>query len=168
MDLNLPEKKLVIAPASFWKRMLAFGIDLLVIDFFILSLFSPVAEALVDTADFASVYNFIQSGAAQSEALAFAFLLVALMAWAYFALMNYASGQTMGCLIMNLYVVEHKGQDFMRPKLWQCFLRNMFTIPVFPFVFFLVIDPIYLIFARKGKRITEWVSSTRVVEMFEL
>lgn len=170
MELNLPEKRVFIGPANLWKRILAFVLDLLVLDFFVLSIFNSVTEKMLGgVTDVLLAYKMIQQDSAQMQALTVLFMIIVLLALAYFALLQYATGQTLGCILMNIHVVAQVSEkEFRRPDMWQCIVRNLFLIPTIPFIFLWIIDPIYLYFGKKGQRLTEWLSTTRVVEQFEI
>jgi uncharacterized RDD family membrane protein YckC len=167
-DLHLPEKRLFLGPAMLWKRIVAFMLDLFMIDFFILSPFSAVAEKIfTGTTDVLAAYRMIQDNSSQLQALTMMFSVIITLALAYFVLMQYAVGQTPGCMLLNLHVVsEVDGKVFARPTFWQCFVRNIFIIPAIPFVLLWIIDPFYLFFAKKNQRLSEWLSNTRVIEQY--
>jgi uncharacterized RDD family membrane protein YckC len=170
MDLNLPKKSVFLGPASLWKRGLAFVIDLFVLDFFVMSMFGSVTgKVLGETSDVLAAYSLIQENTSQMNALMMMFSIIVMLILAYFVLLQYAAGQTLGATLLNIHVVEQVNEkQFARPGFWRCVLRNIFIIPAVPFVFLWIIDPAYLIFAKKGQRLTEWLSGTRVVERFEL
>jgi uncharacterized RDD family membrane protein YckC len=120
-------------------------------------------------AGFMSTYNLLQENPAQANALIGIFMIMILLILAYFVLLQYAAGQTVGCMLFNIHVVAEVGdKQFGRAGFWQCVLRNLFLIPAVPFIFLWVIDPLYLVFAKKGQRLTEWLSRTRVIEQFTI
>lgn len=170
MKLDLPEKKVFIGPARMWKRMLAFVLDLFVIDFFLISFFQDVADRMLgSSAGFMATYSLLEKNPAQANALFGIFMIMILLVLAYFVLLQYAAGQTIGCILFDMRVVAEAGEkEFGRAGFWQCLLRNLFLIPAVPFIFLWVIDPLYLVFARKGQRLTEWLSRTRVIEQFTI
>jgi uncharacterized RDD family membrane protein YckC len=166
-DLNLPEKRAFLGPAMLWKRILCFILDLFILDFFVISPFSSVTEKLtVGYTDVLAAYRMLQSSPGQVQALSMMLSLIVLLALAYFVLLQYALGQTLGSMLMNLHVVSEQGKEFSRPTFWQCFVRNIFIIPAIPFILLWIIDPVYLFFAKKNQRLTEWLSNTRVIEQY--
>jgi uncharacterized RDD family membrane protein YckC len=164
MDLNLPEKRVFTGPATLWKRVAAFVLDLFVIDFFVLGFFRNILSGLFTTADFTSTYRVLEANPAQANTLMMIVSVMVMLALAYFVLLQYLLGQTVGDIVLNLKVVA---DDHMVPNFWQCLVRNMFIIPAVPFILLWIIDPAYLFFAKKGQRLTEWLSNTRLVERFE-
>lgn len=170
MKLDLPEKKVFIGPARVWKRILAFVLDLFVIDFFVLSFFQDVADKMLGSgAGFMTTYQLLENNPSQANALFGLFMMMILLVLAYFVLLQYAAGQTIGCILFNIYVVAETGdKQFDRAGFWQCLLRNLFLIPAVPFIFLWIIDPLYLAFARNGQRFTEWLSRTRVIEQITI
>ncbi|MBU2561351.1 MAG: RDD family protein [Nanoarchaeota archaeon] len=170
MDLNLPEKSVFYGPANLWKRMLAFLLDIFILDFFVLSIFSGITGKIVgDTKEVLLVYKMLQQDTSQVQALTMLFMIIIMLALAYFVLLQYAVGQTVGCMLLNIHVVAQTGENkFGRPSLLQSFVRNMFIIPTIPFILLWIADPVYLLFAKKGQRLTEWLSATRVIEKFEI
>ncbi len=170
MDLRLPEKRVFIGPASLWKRMLALVFDILLLDIFVLGAFNSVVERMIGTkTGITALYSMLEQNSTQVQALTLLFMIVILITLAYFVLLQYATGQTLGCILLNIHVVEQAGEkDFRRPKFWQSLVRNLFLIPAVPFIFLWIIEPVYLYFAKKNQRLTEWLSNTLVVERFEI
>ncbi|MFC1741461.1 RDD family protein [Nanoarchaeota archaeon] len=167
-NLNLPEKRVFIGPANLWKRILAFVVDILILEFLVIGIFKGVIEKILgSTGDVWSTYRMLEENSSQLRALSMLFMLIVTLALVYFVLLQYAVGQTVGCLLLNLHVVQQLGdKEFTRPGFWQCVLRNMFIIPTIPFVILWIADPVYFFFAKRGQRLTEWLSRTRVVEQF--
>lgn len=170
MKLNLPEKKEFTGPATMWKRILAFVLDLFVLDFFVFSAYSKITEKILGgTPSITSAYKMLESSQAHANAFLLMFMLMVMMALAYFTLLQYMTGQTLGHILFNIRVVSDAGdRKFGRAGLWQCLLRNIFMIPAAPFILLWIIDPLYLLFARKGQRLTEWLSKTRMIEQFTI
>ncbi len=164
MELDLPARRMFTGPATIWKRALSFMFDIFIIDFFMLTYFRDLILSLVGQQEDAfSIYRMLEGNTAQLEILTTIFLLFATLALAYFVLSQYMIGQTAGQMLFNIKVVSDMEEN---PGLWKCLLRNIFIIPSVPFIFLWVIDPLYLVFARNGQRLTEWISGTKVVEQF--
>lgn len=167
MNLNLPEKREFVGPAMMWKRILAFVLDLFILDFFVLGAFGTVAEKMLGTTDIFVLTALAGQDSSMVRGLSMLAMLMVTIALMYFALLQYAAGQTIGGILFNLHVLEQTGEkEFRRAGFWQCVLRNAFMIPAVPFIFLWVIDPLYLVFTKKGQRLTEWLSNTRVVEKY--
>ena len=82
----------------------------------------------------------------------------------YFFLMEKNMSQTIGKKVMNIYVTSDSG----RLSAWQALLRNMIFIPLFPFDFLMVADPFFMFFMKSGRRLSEILSKTNVVETYSL
>ena len=54
-----------------------------------------------------------------------------------------------------------EGNEGKMPKLWQCFVRNLVFLPIFPFIIFWFIDPLYLVLTKQ--RLSEQLTKTRTV-----
>jgi uncharacterized RDD family membrane protein YckC len=170
MNLNLPEKRVFIGPATMWKRVMAFALDFLVLDFFVLGAFSSVSERMLGgSTGLTATYRLLESNSAQTNAFVIMFMIIILLVLSYFVLLQYMLGQTVGEILFNIKVVSDLGDKrFGSVGFGQCLLRNIFIIPAVPFIFLWVIDPLYLAFARKGQRLTELLSRTRVIEQFTI
>lgn len=170
MNLNLPEKRVYVGPATMWKRVLAFMLDLLILDFFVLSVFKGLMGRLSKgMSGFADTYSMLNNNPAQAQAIVMLFMLLILFLLVYFVLLQYLTGQTIGFMLFNIRVVSQEGEKkFGKAGFWQCVLRNLFFIPAIPFILLWVIDPLYLVFAKKGQRLTEWLSNTKVIEQFTI
>ena len=167
-ELNLPQRHVFIGPAQIWKRLLALLVDLAVLDFFVFSFFTDVSKILLgDSADIMVTYRMLQENTSRTSAIVMVMAIVIMLAFVYFVLLQYATGQTVGMMLLNLQVVFQVGEkEFSMPSFWQCLIRNMFLIPAMPFILLWIIDPLYLFFTKKNQRLTEWLSQTRVIEQY--
>ena len=156
MKLNLPKMKMVEVQSSFWRRTLAFLIDILIINAIILSPFRAAIESLLPgISSTTEIISFLSSADLPVSLYLIAFS-ISLLVYLYFVLMDFKIGQSVGKAIMKLSI---KPKDL---KLWQCLVRNLELIPFFPFVVLMFLDPIFLIF--KGYRLSEHVAKTMTVE----
>jgi len=87
-------------------------------------------------------------------------ILLSILALFYFAILEYKLGQSIGKIFMNIKVIS------ITKKLlfWQCIGRSLFLLPVFPFFLLWAIDPLFLFFNKKGQRLSEFLTKTKVVE----
>jgi uncharacterized RDD family membrane protein YckC len=178
--LKLPEKRVFYGPAVLWKRVLAFVIDFLILDIFVLGFFEEtVRKILGDSSDYNVIIKTLQQNPEYMQALTIIFALIVMLTMAYFVLLQYTAGQTVGAILLNIYVVQtvvkesavkekENEKEFERAGFLQCVMRNCFLIPVIPFVLFWVADPVYYFFAKKNQRLTEYLSRTKVVEEFKI
>jgi uncharacterized RDD family membrane protein YckC len=167
-DLNLPERHVFMGPASPFKRLLAFFVDLAVIDFFVLGFYTEIISRLLgNSTDIMSTYYMLTAQTGRADAIILIFTLIITLTLAYFVLMQYATGQTLGAMLLNLHVVSPvNDKEYTLPGFWQCMMRNIFIIPAMPFVLLWIADPIYFFYAKKGQRLTEWLSRTKVIEQY--
>jgi len=146
--------------ASIWKRLLAFLIDLAVLEFIVFFPFNRLLRsAMPKNMGIKESYNFfLHSG--PGSMMATLSIIISFIALLYFVLLEYKIGQTIGKIMLNLYVVGEEKEI----KAWQAIVRSMFLIPLFPFMALWIIDPVYLAFIGKNKRLSEVLSKTKVVE----
>ena len=163
--LKLAQEKTFVGPSLIWKRIAAFFIDILIINFVVLIPFRRLFSGIIP-----KDYSFLQSYSLLSSASSHAVLLnsvsiaISIFVILYFYLLERRTGQTIGKALMNIYVIG----DGKAVKPWQILARSMFFIPVFPFFLLWVIDPLTMFFTRTNQRLSEILSKTRVVEMFSL
>ncbi len=147
--LLLPKASKVVQDASFFRRMFAFIFDILLLDIIITAPFSELFEGLLKRIE---VSNFSSITYTSKELTAITIII--LIIFAYFVLFEYLLGQTIGMMLMN---TKLSGEN----SLSNCILRNSFVIPAFPFVVFWIIEPIAIIFWKRG--VLERISDTRTV-----
>lgn len=133
----------VVAP--FWKRVLAYIFDLMVMDFVILYPFNRF---------FVSGNYLLGFSAGNNEMYLITFFAFALML-CYWVLFELNIGQTPGKILFNLYVAS-KGKAGFKEIL----IRN---IPK-PFFVLLGLDVIYMFVKRDNRRFSEILSNTLVIE----
>ncbi len=157
MDLNLPKARTMVFDAPISKRVLAFLVDLLLIEVLIVSPFAPVFPRMDESA----VRLALSGGGLPMTPLLYVVLLcVLVLAWLYFSLFQYVFAQTPGMMLLRITL--EGGQSFGR-----CLVRNLFVFPIFPFFLLWIIEPLYLLLRRRtwleqltGARVVEHVSLT--------
>ncbi len=162
--LNLPEEKVFIGPALLWKRFIAVLIDLLIL---FLVVFLPfrnfISSRIPETYSFSEAYNML-SASQDSYGLIAVYMSMLLLVFLYFFVLEKKMSQTIGKKLMNLYIVSYTAEL----KIWQVLVRNLLFIPIFPFDLLLIIDPISMLFTKTNQRLSEILSKTRVVEIYNL
>ena len=113
--LKLPKPRVHIQDARLMRRLLAFLVDLLALDLFVLGSY----EAIVSTVSIQQAFS------GTSAALTAAAVTIALIALTYFSLFEWLLGQTPGMMLLG---IETQGVT-----LWKSFARNLYFLPVFPF-----------------------------------
>lgn len=163
MDLKLPQKKTVVAPALIWKRVAAFLIDLLILNYLIIfPLVDLLAARMPKSASFAESLAELQSAEFQGTIFLIG-LFAGIVSMLYFMILEHKFGQTAGKMIMNIRVISNDGGL----KYWQLAARSAFLLPIFPFVLLWLIDPLFMLFTKEKNRLSEIISRTKVVETFE-
>lgn len=169
--LKLPRQRTFQGPAAVWKRILAFVIDIMFID---LVLFWPFESMLGDAIPesykgingIKSMQEFFSASPELTRTLTIVTVMMGMLAILYFALMEYKIGQTVGKMMLNIYVVSEKKEGNGAMSFWQALLRSIIWLPMFPFIVFWIIDPLYIFLNRNGQRLLEYMSRTRTVENY--
>jgi len=162
---NVSKGKIFLAQASVLKRLIAFLIDLFIINLIILFPFKRVFEKIFpDTGSFSKTVDFLSNNSAYGTSITTIILMIALLSILYFMIFEKKLQQSPGKILFNLYV-ESQTKDL---KYWQLFVRSMFLIPLFPFVLLWFIDPIVMFFNKDSQRLSEILSKTKVVEKYKI
>lgn len=161
--LNLPKEQTFTAPALIWKRVLAFLIDMLIINIFVFMPFrSLFYDILPKGYSFSEAYSALSS---QSIGNITAIVLtMGFFAMLYFAIMEKKMGQTVGKYLLKIRVEGAEKET----RQWQYFARSAFFIPIFPFIVLWAVDPLLMLFTKSNLRLCEILSKTKTVETFEL
>jgi uncharacterized RDD family membrane protein YckC len=142
--------KTILCPT--WKRLVAFVIDFFLVDFLLLYPFTGIAENAFSSMDYSVI---IMQGPMLSLILAVSIIYIL-----YFLLFEWLLGQTIGKMLMRIVsaTIQEKQMSF-----WQALGRNLMFIPVVPFVFLWVIDPIFIIWRRVS--FSEMLTKTKTIEV---
>ena len=135
-------------PAKFWKRVVAYVLDLSLIN---LVAIYPFRDSLEQYSN----YSLLMSSTADGTVATITFIVI-LLSLFYFTAMEYKTGQTFGKMLMKITTVSTKGNLTLR----QTILRNVTK----PFPIILSIDTAYMFFKRTHQRLLERFSQTEVVE----
>jgi uncharacterized RDD family membrane protein YckC len=162
--LNLPKEATFNGPAVFWKRGTAFLIDIFILDFIIGGPFNYLLSRIMPNEGLMENYNYILSNPQLTMKLSLIVITFGFLALLYFALTEYITGQTLGKMLLNIRV-EY---DSKEKSLLGALLRSMFLILIFPFVLLWIIDPVFMIFTKDKRRLSEIISKTRTIETYYL
>lgn len=136
--------------ASFWKRLIAFVFDLLVINLIVAWPFQSTLEQYAKK-------EFSLDIVLPADAY-FTVFMIFLLAMLYFTFLEYYIGQTPGQMLMNIESVALDGDM----TFWKALLRNIFILPFFPFYIFWVLEPIHLAF-YKQRLLEKWTGTNTVI-----
>jgi len=181
LNLNLPQPHYFAVPASLVRRFFAFVLDLFVVQFFLLGPFQGVfgrffPPEVLHNFDFQALRSMLENNPQLSSTVFFLSLGAGAVALLYFSLLQFFMHKTIGMHLLgiDLMVGDNKhgvqGASSLSSPLsfWQCFVRNLFVIPVFPFIIFWIIDPLFMFFNQHHQRLLEKWSRTRMIQMMEL
>jgi uncharacterized RDD family membrane protein YckC len=138
--------------AQFWKRLLAYVIDMLVISFIVIA---PFIEEKTSNFNWESLFS-VSTQAVTTEII-LTTIALALLSLVYWVFMEYTIGQTVGKVILGLEVQSEKGK---KKRLSQIILRNITKISTA----LIAVDTLYLLITKKHQRFTEKLSKTVVIE----
>lgn len=143
--------------APLWKRAVAYIIDIFVINLIIISPFNRAFDNIpteISSKGFIELYNYFLNNI--SSNLIISLLIMALLSVLYWTVLEFKIGQSVGKLIMHIYVVPEK-KEF---TFFQVFIRNISKISSI----LLALDSLYLIFGYTGQRYFDKIAKTKVVE----
>ncbi len=145
-------------PASFWKRLIAYIIDVAILSVVVSYPFRQIINNIINGKDFISTYDFFINNPEQLTKLILISIIIGVLYLIYWIILEYRLQQTIGKIIMNIQVVS----ETKSLTLSQVFLRNLTKVSTL----LLVIDSLPLIF-NKQKRIFDRLANTMVVEKNE-
>ena len=172
--LNLPKEKIFIGPALIWKRIAAFFIDIVIINLVVLFPFRGLFQNIIPKDySFSEAYKLLSSSTDYASFINSVSFIMSISIILYFFMMERKMGQTIGKMLMKIYVVDasenassRSTSDNNNLRAWQLFARNLVFIPIFPFVLLWIVDPLFMLFTKTNQRLTEILSKTRVVEKY--
>ena len=164
-QLNLPKERIFIGPALIWKRIAAFIIDIVILNLIVLFPFRSLFQNIIPKDySFSEAYKLLSSSTNYAGFISSVSFVISILVILYFLMLERKMGQTIGKMLMKIYVVS----DTNNLKAWQLLTRNLVFIPIFPFVLLWVVDPVFMFFTKTSQRLTEILSRTRVVEKYSL
>ena len=163
--LNLPKERTFIGPALLWKRIAAFFIDIIIINLIVLFPFRSLFQGILPKDySFSEAYRLLSTSTNYTSFITSVTFVMSVLVILYFSMMERKMSQTIGKMLMKVYVVSNNNDL----KTWQLLSRNLVFIPVFPFVLLWVLDPLFMFFTKTNQRLSEILSKTKVVEMYSL
>jgi len=161
MKLKLPKESIFLGPPPLLRRVLAFLVDLLVIDLVIISPFRGILQKIVPKGG-SDAYNFLISNPGYGRTLSLIMLIIGILSVLYFALLEYKFSQSIGKMLFGLFVKS----ELKQKRLWQYAVRSMFLLMIFPFILLLILDPVFMFFTKTNQRLSEILSKTRTVQSY--
>ncbi|MBW2984979.1 RDD family protein [Candidatus Woesearchaeota archaeon] len=161
--LSLLKKRSFKGPASIWKRLFAFILDFLLIDLICGYPFRRILESIVPKGSgYTELYQFLVANPGLKTPLFMMSIALGFIAMLYFAVLEYYTGQTIGKMLTNITVES----ETKKLAFWQCLVGNLFLIPIFPLILLWLIDPLWLLYTKGKKRLSDVLAKTNVVEMY--
>lgn len=158
---NLPTGKLMLVPATYWKRFTAFFIDVLIIELLIFSPFRKILSKLVvSDLTFTSATTYFESNPDILNKVTWIMIMVAFLVVMYFSVLQHKIRQTLGMMLFNLWVYT----DDKELSYWKILLSNLSFLPIFPFIMLWIIDPIYMLFSSSRQRLMQRLAGIYIVE----
>ncbi|HLC98526.1 MAG TPA: RDD family protein [Candidatus Nanoarchaeia archaeon] len=157
--IKLPKPRLFSVPASPMKRAFAFLIDLLILDLIVFFPFRTVISKIAPDVSFSSLNSLMSNPELTSFFVAIAFAM-GILSILYFAMLEYRIQQTIGKMLFRISVKSERNTM----EFWQCLVRSIFLLPLFPFIVLWVADVLYIFFNQQRQRLLEVVSKTRTME----
>ncbi len=158
---KIPGHRVVALPAPWGRRILAFLIDLIILNIFVTGAFQKVIRKLLPAeASYAGIQAAIEAQPSLATAVFFIAFLSGIFAILYFALLESQLGYSVGKLFMQIRVVALQNEEL---TLWKCVIRSLLMIPAFPFIILWVVDPLYALFSPLRQRLLERWSNTATV-----
>lgn len=142
-------------PAALWKRVIAYLIDVLIVNFVIIFPFRKMTQ-LNSGSSFSDTYSYLSSAPGLSYKLFLVFLAIGVLTILYWAVFEYRLMQSIGKMVMHISVRSVSGKLSFRSAI----IRNISKVSS-PF---LALDVIYMLYKRSNQRYFEVVSGTEVVE----
>jgi uncharacterized RDD family membrane protein YckC len=166
--LNLGQKKKkFVAIASPWKRSLAFIIDYLILNSFVLFPFNNLIGKFYSASNLKEMIGLFTNHNTNIKPLIYISTAMTIITVMYFVLLELKYNQTIGKMLMNIYVVDGIDQKVKTShiKIGQSIARNISVV----FLYFLppiwLLDAVYVYMNKEGQRFCEKLSRTKTVEI---
>ena len=163
-EISLPKEPTFHMPAPIWKRALALVIDLIILDVIIGMPFRKILEKYTPKGGISENLAYLESNPQAVIAFSAAIIFIGLLALLYFAVLEYRLGQSLGKMMLGLTVVSASGKI----TFFRSLVRNMYLIFIFPFSLLIIVDPVFMIFSKEHRRLSEVLSRTKTVEITAL
>jgi uncharacterized RDD family membrane protein YckC len=130
--------------ASFGKRLLAWIIDMLIVNLVIFWPFQRLIYIYFGRLEEMGFDVKLLSGIELSPHAYFVIFIISILVMLYFSFFEYYMNQTPGKMILKLKVTYNSDASLML-----AISRNIYFIPFFPFYILWVVEPLYLLFYRQ-------------------
>ena len=146
-------------PTPLWRRVFAYIIDVFIITLLIETPFNTLLKKVVggaSTKSFSELYSYLLLNPLTSNVLLLTTLFIAVLSLLYWSVLEYKFGQTIGKMLLKIYVISEKGKLTFR----QCIIRNIAKLSSI----LIIIDSIPLLKPINTQRYSERYAKTRVID----
>lgn len=166
VDLNI-KKKTIIVNAPMWKRIVAFLIDYMILEFFILSPFNNLIENMINTNSLEDIFAIFSGNSQNLHYFVYISIFMSIIAALYFIIMEKKWGQTIGKMIMKLDImnleVKSKKEAIGSIGFNKVLVRSIGILFLYIFPIITIADFIYAYFNKENQRWLEKATSTKTV-----
>jgi uncharacterized RDD family membrane protein YckC len=164
VTLKLPRARESIVFANPLKRIAAFLVDFFILQILVISAFASYFQNYFpkNNGNFGAMYSYISSHPSILMQMYNAFIALGIIIIVYFTFLEYKYSTTLGKMIFSLHVESTSSKEL---TFWQCLLRNIYILPVFPIFILGFVDFFY--FLIRGQRLSEILSRTKTVEVMK-
>ena len=155
-------------PAPSWKRVVAFLIDYLIVNSFIVFPFNSLLKKIIKTDDLATIFQMISQNSVNIKALIYVSIFMSIMAFLYFVLLESRFNQTIGKIIMKIQAVDIMQKPSVPLGFSKTFKRNLSVLFLYSFPIVTLFDAAYALFNADRQRLFEKISMTKTVSFTEI
>ena len=149
-----------IGPASILKRVAAFFIDIIILEFFVLSSFERVVGKILPVSSFMEMTSYLENNPQKMMLLVVMAIIAGVFVVFYFTLFEWALWQTPGKMLVNIRIKEDN------IGFWKILMSNLTFLPIFPFNVLWIVDPVHMFFSDKNQRLMEKWTGIEVIEEY--
>lgn len=165
LNLKLPKKRTIQAPAPLFKRFGAYAADFIIVNIILMPLSNSIVPLLPSERGFMNIYEFVQSNPQITSALIAHAILSGIIMLLYFTYFEYKMQQTPGKLLFRTSIVP---DGKVKLTFWNYLLSNISFIPSLPFFILLIVDAVYIVISPKNQRLMEKIAKILVVEEYNI
>ena len=158
---QIQKKKTIQIEAPAWRRLIAFGIDYIILSTFILFPFERLLQRHIGDSSISGIITAMQAGHINITAIIFTSVLMSIIAFLYFVILEARFKQTIGKIIMKIEITHIKQSTVI--KLNQVVIRTLVIIAVYIAPIVALVDAIPALFTKEKQRFLERISNTKTI-----
>ena len=158
------KKRGFTAPASVWRRFLAFFVDYLILEFVVMFPLMAAFRKSLPEGSFFEMVSLLQSPEFASVILKIS-VISGFIVFVYFTLFEFKLNQTPGKMLFKINVVSEKKKF----TFWNVVVSNLFLLTFIPGIILLwIVDLVHLLVSAKNQRWTEKISKILIVQRYDV